>query len=456
MKQFFLRNSYRIWSLYLLSVIFVSLSFTDTAPTIGHTMCQFVLAVMGFLPLYIAIRGRMGERGLFGSVFLYFILGGTLITWLFVDLYDDRLGFNPLDANLYRNLAINFSDQGWSYLIQHLNDRGFALDDYGFPLIQNTMFAFLGQEIAPIGMLLLNALCVSIGAVFLSRLIGMHTDDKRLGIIGGIIWGILPFGVYTAVAGLKENFFAFLVIVAFYGFYQWHRVGGGVKYLSLFIIGTLGVVFFRIPIIYMILASVLTFFILRRFRIRRYMIPLSLLAVLVAYMLFDQILSFSYAQKGYNDAGRMLVGTQARIAETGNIFVANVINYLSVIIGPFPNLHSNSEKKISYITLYSLTGFIKCFISFFFIYACYLVVKEKIVRLIPFLVFWGLHALMLVITFYSMDDRFQWPHISIYILITFWGIQQYFSRSPDRRYLFYYSFGVTIMIIVFNLRFFTA
>lgn len=438
---------------YILAVSLVAILLQNTAPSIWHSLCQICMTLEILWILHFVSVAPINRRALFGLIFSAYLIFSFQIGWLNVSLYNSQLGKFAADALFYERLAITYSEIGYLELFEYLGKNGWAVDDYGFPALQTMVFSLVGVNYGLIAMQFVNALAVASGGVLLAKIVNSFTRDYKLSILAGALWGILPFGAYVGTVGLKENIFALFVLIALYGLFIWNLEGAKYKSRLFFITGIFGVALFRLPLVYMLLLSLVANYLLKSKMVVRNIVPLVFLIILIGYILFDSVVSYSYAQKGYNDANKILQGVQDKLQGTGNLFIANITNLISAVIGPFPSLHSSSSQKISYITLHSFTEVVKCYFSFFFVYAIYRIVKDKVIALFPFLIFIALHIFTLVITFYTMDERFHWPHMPIYVLFTFWGMFMYLQRTPSRpNYLALYTLFVSLMIMIFNFR----
>lgn len=436
---------------YIILILIVGI-FLPTASTSWHTLYQLVLAISTLSLLYVVQTKGFNEIHLFGGVFFATLLGAFSIQALNLSLYSHYFGKTASDALFYQELATHYANRAYSDLLDFLSDTGWGIDDLGFPLVKTTIYSLAGSEQGETMMLFLNSFLIAWGSVWLSRVLYSFLENRSWALWGGLLWGMSAFGIFVSAVGLKENVFAFLVIMAFYGYTLWTRHQSFFKGGLLFGLGCLGVALFRLPVFYMMGIFLGSYFFLRLPNARRYLLYLGGITLVAAYFLKDSIIAYSYQQKGYDDAGIMLQGVQDKLLSTGNFYVSNLTNTLAAIVGPFPNLHSTNADKASYITLFSLGSFLKCYLSFFFIFGVYHIIKQRILALLPFVIFLACHIFMLIVTFYSLDDRMHWPHIPIYYLIVFWGMKHYWYSSRNRTYIQYYAVAITALILIFNLR----
>ena len=180
-----------------------------------------------------------------------------------------------------------------------------------------------------------------------------------------------------------------------------------------------------------------------------------------ALMIFAIFLTWYYFQRTFDEMSVLRSGTDAMDYETYQGLVqgkmertgafASIVSYLSSLIGPLPNLVASGE-KVNYITLYGFSSFCKSFYAFYFIYGIYCAIKTKRADVIGLLVFWFLDVVMLIMTFYTLHDRYHWPHVPIVIALSVWGAVQLKHNKSVKWLHRCYFIIVFIIITVFNFR----
>lgn len=108
----------------------------------------------------------------------------------------------------------------------------------------------------------------------------------------------------------------------------------------------------------------------------------------------------------------------------------------------------------NYITLYSFGTMMKMMLSGFYIYGVIRIIKEKDLFFYPLLIFIFLHSIMLIMTFFTLHDRYQWVQIPFVLLISLYG---YNKLNNERRILQQLIFGIypllmLLFIIIYNMR----
>lgn len=433
---------------YFLLLLFFLILFPDRSPSIAHIGIQtFILTLIcGGI---VCIPSHITARTLSALTFSYHLVASVALRYLNMELYGDWLGFKPIDAALYRNIVASKLDLPIIEFIQSLWEKGYAFDDFGYPILLYLCSYPWGIDWGIHVILLANVFVVSI-SVYLLYLILTYVVKKSSACTWALLWGMLPFSVYTSSVGLKENFFSFFVILYFYGSIQVvYLQKFKLRYVVALIVGLLGVLLSRIPVAYMLLISSFFYYLLSKRWMLRHLKWVILVSLAFSIFAIPFIWDVTMSQKGY-DPEVMRLGMALKAKSLGPGWLASITNILATCIGPFPSFIAD-EQKVNYITLYNLTAFIKCYISFFFWYALYRSILLKNALLLSLFVFVFTHMTMLTITFYSLHDRFQWPHIPIYFLLSAWGLEQYLGTEKRPLYQVYFI-CITAIILVFNLR----
>ena len=75
-------------------------------------------------------------------------------------------------------------------------------------------------------------------------------------------------------------------------------------------------------------------------------------------------------------------------------------------------------------------------------------------KFIPLIAFWGLDILMLILTFYTLQDRYHWPHVPIVVLMSVWGGAQWMKSKPKNANAIHrvYTIVLFLILIMFNYR----
>lgn len=366
--------------------------------------------------------------------------------------YGNPLGYNPQDSSFYHELGRRFANLniGISDLIPYLEKYTYGLDDCGFSAIVAFFYYFWGVDVGFALLALCNAFCVVIGAVLLYRLAKRFVSETLSRAVC-LLWAVLPFSLYTASVGLKENYMVLMVILSIYYMYRYmesHRL----VYLLLWVAFASSLLLFRTAIFFMLaLAFLFSMLLSSRSFTRNVNFWLVILGIL-AFVFFAVIVDFIGGVRG--DVDSTSLGRQGEILEESQgTLVVMLTNLLSVLIGPFPSFISDPV-KVNYITLYNFGTMAKMMLSFFYLYGILRIMKNRDVRFYPLLIFIVCHSLMLVVAFYSLHDRYQWPQIPFVFLISLYGFREYQLHKTRQlaRFSSIYTCLMVCLIIYYNLR----
>ena len=431
-----------IWIGYFLFFILLVCLRPNNIPFWYDVCLQLFMLLYSFLLL----RGIKDIIHLWPSIFFYQFISISLMVWVNIEAYGDELGFNPVDADLYRNISMEFEDKSYNHFFYEMSND-FSIDDFGFPLLVVTLRKIFGPFYM-VSLIFFNSLVISLGAKWLYRITIRFASFQTSRIIA-FIWGIFPFAIFTAAAGLKENFFSFCIIGSFYFFYKL-RERKSLFDIIAFLFFSFSLLLFRIPLFFGLCFGYLSFIFYKNNFVRKYYVPITLLVFAILVLLFKSIASDIMSMRGY-EYDALSAGVAAKTEENGGL-IASFTNLIAGIIGPFPNIISKDPFKLTYITRYSFTAFLKLFISYYFLVALAQIIRQKFYQLIPILFFVLINILMIEFTFYSLHDRYHWPHLPVYLILVAFGYNNY---KRDSKFIIkkeLYIALVVLIILFFNLR----
>lgn len=366
--------------------------------------------------------------------------------------FNNPLGYNPIDSLFYHDIGRRFVLQGYSIwsLPSFLSKNTQGVDDWGFSGIVSLFYKVFGINTGINALAISNVICITLSAYLLYLLAKNFTTEFYARSIC-FLWAILPFGLYTASVGLKENFMVFMVIAAVYYVYSFMK-RPSLKAFVLFAFFASMLLLFRTAIFFMLLLTFMfaALSLLPGFahKINLWMILLAVLA----FIFFAAAVDYIADIRGNVNSESLGQKTET-IAEQQSLLVVILTNLSANFIGPFPSFISDPY-KVNYITLYNFGAFIKIMLSFYYLYGIFFIIKHKIVYFYPMLIFIALHSLMLIITFYSLHDRFQWPQIPFVLFLSLFGFQAYWQHQGKKWPILptAYSFVMILLIIFYNLR----
>ena len=171
--------------------------------------------------------------------------------------------------------------------------------------------------------------------------------------------------------------------------------------------------------------------------------------ILLGLFVFEDLASIMMEQRGY-EYDNVFSHSTEKLSDAGGS-IAIITNLISGFIGPIPSFVSDDSFKIIYITRYSFSTFVKMFISFFYVYSVFIFVKFRIISLTPMIVFTLLNILMIEITFFTLHDRYHWPHLPLLFVLSMYGFE-YCRKFKVRKLYACYSYIAVLLIVLFNFR----
>lgn len=427
------------------------------------TLCFFILA-NSFLPdkeimlfqicLVVSLTGLGGfllGRAWHFHVFASFLFLFQIVWIIFFRVfnlwhYGNGLGYHPMDALFYHNFGSRFAmfARSLTELPTFLENYSYAVDDWGFCIVASVVYYVFGIDAGFFLLALFNAIFVVWGACLLYKLARRFASEERARAIC-FIWAVMPFSLYTSSVGLKENYMVFLVIAAVYCMYCYQK-RPLLKYIFVGMSCALALLLFRTALTFMLVLSFFFMLLLKSHSFTRHVNLWLLVGGIFSFFMFTEAVNFIGSIRGNVTIDRL--GNQADNIEGHSGLVITLTNILASLIGPFPSFVSDPI-KVNYITLYGFGTMVKMWISFYYLYGVVQILREKVVYFYPMLVFVVFHSLMLVVSFYSLHDRYQWAQIPFVLLISLYGFQEIVSER--KRWIKFLSSIYPIIICAFIL-----
>ena len=402
---------------------------------------------MGFLVFFSLLYDKQSIYKTILVVAMFQLICCFGLRYFNMDYFNDPLGYRPADSLLYHRYAshIDLSLVGY---IKYLNVLEVKLDDMGFPIIAYFVYQLSGDPVNGIQLLVLfNVIAVAISSYYVYKISSLFFD-KGVSCFAAFFWGTELYTVYTAAAGLKENFMVMFVVIAIYYIVRVKR-HLYLRDIIRAVLFSLPILLFRTPVFYMLMGA-LAFLLLLRFPVvKRYFYVYILLIVVFAIIYTYQIIDELAVQQGYT-YDFILDVAQDKARDQGKL--TYVFNYIASVFGPFPNVIADDAIKRNYITLYSFSSMCKVFYSFFFVYAIYGIFKNRQYELRGIFIFWLLDTIMLDFTLFAQHDRYQWPHMPFTIIFAIYGLQCWKENRHVLRWDRWYMVFALLLIVVFNLR----
>lgn len=403
---------------------------------------QFFYFIFYTTALLGAYKVNFTRKEFYVYVFIYSIIAAFLVRELSLEYVNNPFLFSP-DANKYNWLGSNAVNKDLPYS-KFLNtiSEDWGLDDNGMPFIIYVTYKLAGNAIAGQYLLLfINAFVITGCAWRLDGIMRYFQIERKIRRFCVSVFAFFPFLSLTAGVGLKENFFLFIIISAFYYMFRYKETKYR-KYLLFTVIFCLLTIFFRLATFAMMIIS---FFIcmigtekngkgLMRLMILGAVggaLSLSILLSILFGRNLDVFLSIAANRTGQVSEGVGSIGSW-------------VIGFLAVFLGPFPNFSKLSE----YAIVHSSGVLMKGVLGFPILMGMIYYSRKLITKYYPLLVYFLMNTLMVVLVGASLDMRFQIPFFPLALPYA----ARYLQDRKLKLYFLYYIAILFILIFFYNRR----
>lgn len=435
----------RLYLSYLCLFCITYLLFFTNTPSWYETILPIMMWMIGFLFNNIFLKDS--NKSLFVPVFFFQIISIFIMVCVNNYAYHEPLGPNAIDSLRYRWLGEVHGGKSYlEFLYWIITVYGVNYDDIGYPTIiwlSYNLFGKYGSE----ALLFLNAVIVAWGSVLFYKLSSNFVSPRYARMIA-LLWGCMPFAVYQASTGLKENFFLFFVVCSFFYLYNYYKR----KLIVDFFLAVLFCLFlflFRLACGYMALLSLLSVFFVRAHFVKRNLKLLISIVFVIGLLLFPIIVGRIGEQRGITYDH--LVHKSDMKTESGGtaMYIANGI---SGTIGPIPSFASNDELKRNYMPRYSFTLYVKLIVSFFFWYSLCYFIRIRDLKALPLIIFSLLDILMVIFSYFALQIRMQWPHIPFFFLLATIGYLNYKKNRLNNTIFHIYLLFSFVLVLLYNIR----
>lgn len=426
-----------LFCIFIILVVFYCFNgYKELIPTYMVVM-RFILAIFSLFSIIIGIKSRINFPLQLKFCTIATLLLVFLLRFFFMDNGEDIFG-PSYDSYSYLSLGSSFSNLSYFSFLEKLLFIGYNRDDFGFFSIVYWVAQFVQNKYSIATILaILNVLILYYSAMYLYKLGVMLGTNQMVAKIASITWITFPFLVVTIACGLKEVIFCSIIIFAMYHInaYKVRTSIVNLLYALLFIIFAF---FFRTAIGLMLILSLLVCWVITQNNKKKIMF-LGILSVLLMNVLLPFVIGLMGA-----DSDSVMATADARMsAKESSAGVSMVLPFVASLFGPFPNM--NRTDSYGFIHSYGL--FLKCGLSFFFLYGVWHKLKEIDIRWIPIIVFIFCNILMLIIAGTTLDMRYHITYIPFFFLLALNTMQ--FCKY---KYYSFYLIFVLLLILIYNTR----
>lgn len=431
-----LKNNIIIYTTAYIVVAFLFyLLSPSTIPSLIHIFWQFTLLLVFS---FILCQGlKLNIKAVIFFVLVYQLILTISLHLYFVYVEHLPFGYSPVDAITYLNIAKFSMNNSFSEFIDYMQWKKFDLSDYGFPLILRFIYGLLGDvSVSITTMCIINCISITLGTLGIYKLALYFLEITQAKVVA-LFWGLNTCSIWSNVSGLKESIFTTILIFTMYYMYKYWQ-NRNLRILLLWSLFLFLTALFRyyLTLFFIIIFVCRPIYVgyLRRF-IPAAIVVLTIFAAFTSYFISTQIPIIAEILLNQSDKATGLPMI------LGNMIVG--------FIGPLPNfLEHNNLESLTYASF-------SAFMVFFSIYAllgAWYILKNKVIKLYPLLLFVFFNILLVISSIHSFDYRFSYTTVPFYFILIVFG----FIHAPKlncykiTRFL-YYPFCL-LLILWYNLR----
>ncbi len=440
-----LKNIYAILIAYICAFIFLFLYYSlegykENIPSfmIGIHV-YFAIAYFTCIMLSLFTKNSVI---LYLVIFLYSLFSSILVrscSWIYLN----EPFFHAVDSYTYDSLATMSLCSGDSYInyLLLLFLSGLNVDDVGMTSIVYFIYKLFGVgDNGQTALLLLNSLILLLSSIKINKIMMLYSIQHMTRFFCLMVFGCFPFLSVIAAVGLKENFFVFLIVSAFY--YMLHyKYTGSRNDLLLFFLFCFFALLFR-KAIFAILLIVLFLFLIAENCNKKKLLYMILLGSVVGVLLLNVILIAIFDKP----LEQILATSGARSESVSmNETLKWTTQVIAVLFGPFPSMN----RTIQYGLIHSSGLLLKMFLNFFMIASLIDIIRTYDYMKYPLLVYFLTSAMMFILSFVALDMRYQITLFPLMIPLIAYAIQNIRLRSG---LFFMYSLFVIGLVFFYNNR----
>ncbi len=376
---------------------------------------------------------------------VFFVLCYNLISYYYTDNF---YIFSEADALLYHNESEVMSNLPFVKSIEYYLSRH-ELEDMGIVLVLSTLY-----KIA-ISKLLLSITYVFVAVITATGMfnISKHFMPYKYACLCAITYCMSSYVLWFHSSGLKESLLIMLIVLFYSSYYNLIL---GKKAVSIW-----GVIL--MPLLLLLFRPVLSMFCLLSVALgvvlnRKLSVPkiIFLFIVLFAGMYFLEPILGSTDKFLLGGTESMLEIKEMEGMVKGSVAFTYLVNTLSSMFGPFPSLLSTKV----HLTFYAPGLIFKIFISVIFWFSIIYIIKNRLNKTYPMIVFIILEMVSLTYILEALELRKSIPHFPLMFIIAFIFIYKFDSHQliNIKNHLLYkksfniLSFALCALIIYWNFR----
>lgn len=324
----------------------------------------------------------------------------------------------PSDAPFYDAAGRQVSQGDLIESIQAVMTRtNYGIDDMGMVIYVGLVYKITDS---PLLVKLIN-LFINLLSTYLIFKIGRHFMSKKFALLGALCFSISSFNIWFLIVGLKEPIVILIILSYFYSLLKFmnNRKPG---YLLLMLFAAVSLLFFRTALMLFVLISTIAGVVFRKGIGFKKAIAILFLIVFTGGGIYINKETIQIYLKREN------VSVYAGDTETSSNINFAVV-FAAGLFGPFPTIIPKTEKRFADISVYAPSLIFKVFISLFFLFGIYFILKEKHYHLIPIIAFCCVEIMALTLIDNTFKLRYAFPHYPFFYIISFYGLYYIYEKK---------------------------
>jgi hypothetical protein len=366
---------------------------------------------------------------------LFFVFCYNLISYYYTDNF---YVFSEADAIFYHNESIAMSGMNFIGSIEYYLSRH-ELEDLGVVIVLSTLYKIYATK------LLLNLFYVFVAVITASAMyaIARRFMSVKYAWLCAASYCLASYVIWFHASGLKESLLVMLIALFYSNYYRFVFDRKGTSLWGLILVPLLLFLFRPVLSIFCLVSIAMGVLLKKKFSASQ---VLFLFAAFLAGIYFLETILTSTDKFLLGGTDRMLEIKEMEGMVKGSIPFTYLVNILSSMFGTFPSILSSKV----HLTFYAPGLIFKIFISIAFWFGVIHIVKAKIDKTYPMLVFILAEIVSLTYILEALELRKSIPHFPLVYIIAFIFIYKYDHNQliSIKHHLFYKkSFHVVSIVL---------
>lgn len=401
---------------------------------------NFLHLLVASTVIYYQLRKEiLSEQTLIKTTLVINIVFMVIYVILIYDFSGELFMFIPSDAPMYDDFG-RWAAKG-SFLdgiATVVSRTQYGYDDMGFVFFISILYRIIDT---PIIIKVVNVFINLITIVLIYRL-SNHFMPNKYAYIAALVFGIASYTIWFLVSGLKEPLMLLMITYALYYYYK-YIISNRIKYIILTIIFASTMLFFRIPILFFLIAALLMGEFLRKGTTSDKLLFILIIYGIMIIFMFEYSEVIIYYIERINPI--MHNPYDERITHS-NTFLSIIVGFF----GPFPTIVP--ADGFEDVSVYAPSLLIKVFLSPFFVISIILAFRQKVYSLLPLIFFCLIQITTLSFIDQTFKLRYSFIHFPFFIIAAIFSI--YILTEYKNKYYFLRKTILINIIILTGIVFF--